>query len=248
MADITNWAWKGAARVFFAGRELGLVDNLELAFETDEEVLKDTRTCAGGTYAASIEISDATFTIQLRDYSPENVAMAFFGTTAAVAAAGVTDESITAPADLASGDRLVKTAFLIDTAVAPVVTTDPAGTTYTVDVDYEVLPTGILILSAGSISASAALLVDYTKEACTEVEAIMSSSLTGEILINAANCAQSGAPLSVEIFSASISPAEAFGVIGSEFAAATLTGKMQADTTKGTSVSQYFKAKFATTV
>ena len=126
------------------------------------------------------------------------------------------------------------------------VTTDPAGTTYTVDVDYEVNAAGIFLLGAGSISASDDLLVDYTPRLSTRVEALMSSSVSGELIISGLNCAQSGAPVIIRVWVYKPSPAEAFQLISEEFAEFSLSGKCDADTTKGSSFSQYFQADVAT--
>ncbi len=246
---ITNFAYKGRGRVYLSGREVGVVSALELSFSTEETALKDYRTCAGGNYASSIDIDEANFSMTFHDYSPDNVALAFFGSTSAVAAGAVSDESITAPSDLAAGaDRFVATDYVINTEGAVVVTTDPAGTTYTVDVDYEVRSGGIMILGAGSISADAALLIDYVKIAATRVEALMSASVERVMIVEGLNCAQSGAPTRVTVHRAKPSPAEAFQLISEEFAAATLNGKMDADTSKGSSLSQYFVADVATVV
>lgn len=249
MATISNFAYKGRGRVYLDGREIGNVSNLELSFSTEETSIKDYRTCAGGNYASSIDIDEANFSLSFADYSPDNIAMAFFGTTSAVAAGAITDESITAPSDLASGaDRFVATANMINTEQSVVVTTDPAGTTYTAGTDYDVRSGGIIIYGSGSISASDALLIDYTKIAATKVEALMSASIEKEMIIEGLNCAQSGAPTRVTVYRAKPSPADAFQLITEDFATANITGKMDADTSKGSSVSQYFKADVATAV
>jgi hypothetical protein len=246
---ITNFAYKGRGRVYLDGREIGNVVNLELSFSTEETSIKDYRTCAGGNYASSIDIDEANFSLTFADYSPDNIALAFFGSTSAIAAGAVTDESITAPADLASGaDRYVRTAYPINTEQTVTVTSDPAGTTYTAGTDYDVRGGGIIIYGSGSISASAALLIDYTKIAATRVEALMSASVEREMIIEGLNCAQSGAPTVVQVYRAKPSPADAFQLITDDFAQATLTGKMDADTSKGSSVSQYFRADVATAV
>ena len=246
---ITNFAYKGRGRVYLSGREIGVVSSLELSFSTEESTLKDYRTCSGGNYASSVDIDEANFSMTFHDYSPDNIEMAFFGTKSAIAPGAVTDESITAPSDLAAGaDRYVPTTYPINTEQAVVVTTDPAGTTYTAGTDYEVRSGGILILGAGSISASAALLIDYTKIAATRVEALMAATVEKVMIVEGLNCAQSGAPTRVTVHRAKPSPAEAFQLISDDFAAATLNGKMDADTTKGSSLSQYFVADVATAV
>lgn len=247
MAAITNFAYKGRGRVYYDGRELGNVSACELSFSVEEQTQKDYRTCAGGNYASSIDIDECALALTLHDLSPSNMSLAFYGTNSAIAAGAITDESIAAPSDLAAGaNRMVKTANPIDTGETVTVTTDPAGTTYTADTDFEARSAGVFLLGAGSISASAALLVDYTKRASTRVEALMASSASGELIIEGLNCAQSGAPVVIRIWTFKPSPAEAFQLISEEFASFTLNGKCDADTTKGSSYSQYFQADVAT--
>jgi len=232
-----------------SGREIGNVTNLELSFSTEESSVKDYSTCSGGNYASSIDIDEANFSLTFADYSPDNISLAFFGTSSAIAAGAITDESITAPSDLASGaDRFVPTANMINTEQSVVVTTDPAGTTYTAGTDYDVRSGGIIIYGSGSISADDALLIDYTKIAATRVEALMAASVEKVMIVEGLNCAQSGAPTRVTVHRAKPSPAEAFQLITEDFATATLNGKMDADTSKGSSYSQYFVADVATAV
>lgn len=246
MTAITNFALKGRGRVYFDGRELGNISAAELGFAVTEQTLKDYRSCAGGNYASSIDIDEANVALTLHDLSPGNVAMAFYGTKSAIAAGAVTDESIAAPADLASGaDRFVKTANAIDLGTAPVVTSDPAGTTYVADTDYIARSGGILILGSGSISASDPLLIDYTKIAAQKIEALMSASLSGELIIDGLNCVNLGSAVRVVVWNFKPSPAEAFALISEEFASFTLNGKADADPSQSPD-SEYYEMIVAT--
>jgi len=141
---------------------------------------------------------------------------------------------------------MVKAANPVDTGETVTLTNGPtATTTYTVTTDYLVRPAGVLLVGSGAISATDALLLSYTKHASTRIESLMSSSISGELIIEGLNCAQSGAPVIIRVWSFKPSPAEAFQLISDEFASFTLNGKIAADNTQDPN-SLYFQADVAT--
>lgn len=252
MAAITNFAYKGRGRVWTgaaatdtAMRSLGNVSSLELSFTTEEQTLKDYRTCAGGNYASSLSVDEANFSIVLHDLSPENVADAFYGTTGTVAAGAATEEVHTVPT---TSNRLVETDAVILTSGTITVSsaTGGGGTVYVAGTDYNVHPMGIEYLLTGSLSGSETVYVNFTRRQVTEIEALMSSSVERYMRIDGLNCAQSGAPVVVQMWRAKPAPADAFQLVTEEFASFNLSGKMDADTTKGSGESQYFKVSVAT--
>ena len=254
MAAITNFAYKGRGRVWVgaagtdsAMRELGNISALNLTFTTEEQTLRDYRTCAGGNYASSLQVDEAQWSATLHDMSPENIADAFYGTTATVAAGAAAEETHTVPT---TSKRLVETDFVIDedSTVTVSSATGGAGTVYVEGTDYNVHPGGIEYILGGSLSGSETVYVNFTKRAVTAIEALMTASVERYMRIDGLNCAQSGAPVVVQIWRAKPAPAEDFGLIQDEFASFTLSGKMDADTTKGTGESQYFKVQVATSV
>lgn len=233
--------FRGRGKVYLDGRHVGNVSELVLNNENREEELPDYTQGGGGVYDSVSEIEKATFAFTFYDYFPENLGMATFGTSSAVAAGTVTDESIAAPADLADGDRLVKTAKMIDTAQAVTLTSDPSGTTYVADTDYTVTKAGIVLLAAGNISASDALLVSYSNEATDLVQAIMTSGEEFHMVFDGLNDADSGKGVVVDIFKAKPTPGEGIGLISEEFASSSINGTIIKDTTKnGTTESQYY--------
>lgn len=243
---MTDKSYIGAGKLYLDSRFVGNVSRLDLAFEFETKELQDF-TQGGGGLANSIErISSVGFEFDFHDYSAENLAMALYGSSAAVTAATVTDESITAPSDLSTGDRLVKTAHMLDVNQTVTLTTDPAGTTYTADVDYTVTAAGVVLLTAGSIVDSAALLIDYDKKAADLVQALVNSGNEFVMIFDGLNDAQSGTPVVVEAYRAKPSPAEGLPLIGDDFAANTVTGKILKDTTiVGAGLSQYMTVAVA---
>lgn len=255
MADITNFAYKGRGRIWvgdlesLALREFGNCSSAEMAFTVEEQTLKDFRTCAGGNYASGIDISDGSLSLVIHDLSPENFALAFYGDTSAVVEAAATEEVHTVPTvtnRMISAANAIKTSGTITVSSA----TSGGGTVYTGGGDdYTVHPGGIEyhLGGTGSLAGSETVYVNYTKRAATRIEALMSASVSKYLQIDGLNCAQSGAPVVVRVWSFSPSPTDAFQLISEEFASFTLNGKMVADTSKGASESQYFQADVAIT-
>lgn len=238
---MTDKSYVGKGKVYVDGIAVGNVSALALAIAEEKVELKNYMTAGGGTLNSFSRITGVTASITLTEYSKENLALATRGASSAVTATTVTDESIDAPATL-TVDTLVRTAFVIDTTVAPVVTSDPAGTTYVEDTDYTVSPAGITILAAGSINASDPLLVDYTKKAVDVVEALTASGAEYQVVLDGLNEAQSGTAVVVDMHRVKFGPAADLSLIGDEFAELVLSADVLADTTITTSgLSQYLK-------
>lgn len=114
-----------------------------------------------GQIISSVAIAQPSqLALMMRNSTAKGVALAMMGSEEAYTAGSgtVTDESVTA--DLGA---IVELAQRNITAGSVVVTSDPAGTTYTEGTDYEVnYSLGFLkVLTGGSIADDAALLVDY---------------------------------------------------------------------------------------
>jgi len=236
----------GAGKLYMDGRFVGNVSDLTLNFEYETKELIDYTQGGGGTYNSLERISSSGFTFTFHDYSAENLAMALYGTSAAVTAATVTDEAIAAPSDVATNDGLVTTASMIDTSQTVTVTNTAATVTYTQDTDYTVSAAGVVLLAAGAIANDQDLLIDYTKKAHDLVQALTTSGGEYVMVFDGLNDAQSGDEVVVKIYRAKPSPAEGLPLIGDDFAANTVTGKVVKDTTiTTTGLSQYFKIAVA---
>lgn len=240
---MSDQSFIGKGKVHLDGRFIGNVSKFTYGTSEDKKTLADFTQGGGGNYNSVIRIGDVIIALTLHDYSAENIALALFGSTSSVTAAPVVDESITSRATL---DTLVKTANMIDTSVAPVVTSDPSGTTYAVETDYTVSAAGITILSTGSISASTALLVSYTKKAVDIVQALTTSGGEHELIFDGLNEAQSGAPVVITVHRAKFGPAAELGAISDDFGAVELAGEALKDTTiTGAGLSQYIEIQQA---
>jgi len=245
MAEVTKKTMKFRGVPYFNGRDAGNPNsNMSIEVEFEESTVTNYRNASGGTWASDSLITQVTMSLELYDHNKENLAIAALGTASSVASGSVSDESISAPADLASGDRLVLTASLIDTAETVTVTSDPAGTTYTAGTDYTVTSAGILILSGGNISASDDLLVSYTKTAYDVVEALTSTTQEFQVILTGVNAGMNGEAMRVVIHRFKPDPSS-ISLIGDDFGTLTLAGKVLADTTQGDGESEYYHIDMA---
>lgn len=231
----------GKGKVYLDGRFVGNVTELKIGGTEDKKELKDYTSSGGGNYNSVSRVDAVTLSLVASDFSKENIALALFGSTTTVAAGAIVDESITS---LANGDTLVKTANLIDTTVAPVVTSDPAGTTYTVDVDYTVSAGGIVVLSSGSIPASTPLLISYTKVGADVIELLTGSGQEYVLDFDGLNEAQSDTPVFITVHRAKFGPTDEMSMIGDDFGSLTLSGDALKDPAiVGAGLSQYVTIK-----
>lgn len=111
----------------------------------------------------------------------------------------------------------------------------------TVTTDYTVSGAGIEFL--GGIASGEPVKISYTKKAGNAVEALTGSGKEYEMFFEGVNDARSGKPFNVHAFRLKINPAQNLGLIGEDYAALEMSGKVIKDNSKsGAGVSQYFRA------
>lgn len=124
--------------------------------------------------------------------------------------------------------------------------TDMGAFAAVADTDYELRPEGIMILEDGGIPDGCPVLIDYTYGAYDVVQALTSGSPTMELSFGGINEANSNSPVVLDIFRLKVSAASNLSMIGDDFAALELSGKVLLDATKtGTGISRYFKVSMA---
>lgn len=173
--------------------------------------------------------------ITLDEFDPENLALALMGTAGfhAVQTGGaVTDEPIVAK--LGKWVKLAERGKIGTPITGVVVTTDPAGTTYTVTDDYivDAVSGRIYFVEGGAISDDEALLVDYTSPAiaATDIPKIVAGTVnTIEGFLRFIGDPAAGPVYECEIWKVSINPDGAVGLISDEFAEFPLKGKILSD-------------------
>ncbi|MBK1710578.1 hypothetical protein [Marichromatium gracile] len=109
--------------------------------------------------------------------------------------------------------------------------------------DYEVRPEGVLILD-GAIPAGCPLLIDYSHDGYDAVEALTGGGAVYELSFGGLNEANSNSPVVLDIFRLKIGAATNLSMLGAEFAALEVIGKVLLDPTKtGAGRSRYFRVQ-----
>jgi hypothetical protein len=242
MADY-SYIGSGKAYLREVGSAAGLVEvgncsALNFSVTEESKELKDYTQPGGGTYNEVKRISAVEMAMTMHDLSPENLARALYGSTSAVATGTVTDEVHTA-----YDDTFIPFDFIPAASPAPVVKDTATGLiTYVEGTDYEVRPGGIFVLGTGTIVSAADLDISYTKAASDVVEALTASGKEYELVFDGLNEARSGKKTMITAHRVKIGAAQNLSMIGEDYAALEVTGKLLKDSTKnGTSISQYFK-------
>lgn len=238
---MADYSYLGSGKVYLreVGGTAGLVEvgncsalNFSVTEETKE--LKDYTQPGGGTYNEVKRISSVECQMTVHDLNATNLARALYGTATVTSSGTVTDESHTG---VQKGD------FVPTTYMPSAITTVKVGaSTKTAGTDYEVRNGGIYIIAAGSIANNDTVLITYTKAAADVVQALTSSGKEYELLFDGLNEARSGKMTRVNAYRVKIGALANLGLIGDEYAAMEVTGKLLKDTSKtGAGVSQYFK-------
>jgi len=217
---------------------IGNVSELTLAISEEDKSLTDYTAPGGGQWAALSRITGIEATMKLHDLDPVNLARGLYGDASATVGGSITDESHTA-----YQGGLIRLTHPNPTSVT--VTSDPAGTTYTADTDYEVRPEGIFILE-GTIADDTDILISYTYAGYDVVEALTSGSGIYELSFGGLNEANSNSPVIVDIWRLQISATASLPFISDDFAALDVTGKVLQDSTKtGSGTSKYFRVQMS---
>lgn len=218
-------------------RYLENVSRLELAFSEEEKKLADYTNASGGTDASVKRISDITGSIDARHFTADNLALALWGTTAALTATPIVDEA---------GFKIVPKMFLaterlIDTSVAPVV---KKGATVIAAADYTVSPGGITIadtITTASVVSGDAITIGYTPKVSHDVQALISSAPDISILFEGINEVD-GKYTVGKIWKAKLGVAQGLGFITDDFGTLTMSLAIQKDETiVAAGKSQYFQ-------
>jgi hypothetical protein len=222
-------------------RDLENVSNFLFSFAEEEKKLLDYASASGGVDASIRRITDATGSMDLRHFTADNLALALWGTTAALSAVAIVDEA----GYKIVPNKFVPTKRLINTTVAPVV---KKGSTVISTTDYTVSTGGITIASsistAGVVSGDA-ITIAYTPLAGADVQALISSAPDVSLHVEGINEVD-GKPLVFKGFKAKLGVAQNVGLIGDDFGTLQVSFSLQKDTTiTASGKSQYFEMQQA---
>lgn len=221
-------------------RELGNCSALSLGVEQETKKLRDYRSPGGGTYNQVDRITGVTLNVTAHDLSPENLAMALYGTIDAVAGGAVVDEPQVA---FEGGYVVTDSPFSAVTAVK-----SPDGvTTYAAGTDYIVQHGAIFVPTTTTIPAPADAVtpnveISYTGKAGDMLQALTSAAEELEMVFLGLNEADSGSAVTVYIYRGKFGATQSLGLIGDDYAALEMSGAVLADGSKTGDLSQYFQA------
>jgi hypothetical protein len=227
---------KGAAAALV---EVGNCSALQFAINENVITLVDYTKPGGGTYNEVRRIESVELSLTAHDLSPDNLQRALFGYTSATTAGSVSSE-----AGVGYVDGITPTARPLDVNGTTGVTGTGGTPTYTEGTDWEARPGGIYVLSGGAITDGTALEISYDALGFDTVQALTASAQEYEMVFDGLNEARSGKSVVIQAFRVKLGAAANIALIGDEFAALELTGKVLQDSSKtGANVSQYFTAK-----
>jgi hypothetical protein len=219
------------------------VSNFQFSFSEEEKKLADYASASGGVDASVKRISDVSGSIDMRHFSADNLALALWGTTAALTATPIVGES---------GYKIVPNMFLatdrlIDTTVAPVV---KKGATVILAADFTYTPGGVLIsptITTGTVVSGDSVTIDYTPKASSDVQALVNSAPDVSILVEGINEID-GKYTTLKIWKAKLGVAQNIGFITDDFNTLTLSITIQKDETVSAAggASQYFRLESQT--
>lgn len=220
-----------AARHF---RRVGNASSFEYSFSEEKKELRDFQDPSGGVAAAVSRIDKVEGKIDFRNISAENLALALWGSTAALNATAITGE-----AHVINPGAFVPTARVINTSVAPVL---HSGATVIDTDDYTVTSGGIQIadtITTANVDPGDPLTIDYTPRVSTDVQAMISAAPDISIYFDGLNAVNSKAALA-RIYKAKMGVASNVSMIGEDFATLSVSFTVQKDdTVTGAGISQF---------
>jgi hypothetical protein len=242
-APVVYYPYIGAGKVYAKEEgvtgglvHVGNVSKLTIGFDEETKEQQDFTQAGGGVYASVNRVKAIPVSFDMTDLNPTNFARAVFGEATAVAGATVTSEE-----HVAYKNSLVVLAHPNPTTVS--VKNDGATVTYTAGTDYEVRTGGIYILDTFTGAEGSTIEVTYTYAGYNVIEALTASAVTLQMYFEGVNEANGGKVMNVELFRVKIGAAKQIDLIGDDFAALSIEGKLQADTTKtGAGKSKYYRA------
>ena len=243
-------AFKGSAKIriglyssgaTFKARALRYLENtsrFELNFTEEEKKLADSTTASGGVDASIKRIDNISAAMDPRHFTPENLALVFWGSTNVLNTTPIVDEA---------GFKIVPNMFLatdrlIDVSVAPVV---EKGATVVSSSDYTYTAGGILInstITTVGVASGDSVTISYTPKASQDVQTLLSAAPDVSLLVEGVNEVD-GKYTVIKIWKGKLGVAQNVGFISEDFGTLSVTLTIQKDETvssAGGTKSQYF--------
>ncbi|GAB0056749.1 hypothetical protein SIID45300_01061 [Candidatus Magnetaquicoccaceae bacterium FCR-1] len=225
--------YKGAGKVYARRydnpndplRELTNSSELKIGINSKTETIKDYDSPSGGVAASASIIEDADVTLVLHDLNHENLALAYWGTSAAVAAGTVSNEVVTAHKGTLT--RLARAG-----ASSVVVKSSDGLTTFASGTDYTVTGAGLIIPDTSTIDDLESLKVSYSHGAQATIEAMTTSAQRLYMLFDGINSVMDGKPRIVDLWCVQFEASKGNDYKGDKPATLQLTGRLLRDDTR----------------
>jgi len=224
-----------AARKFV---DVGNASVFQYSFSEEKKELKNYQDPAGGTADSVTRVNTVDGQMDLRDFKASNLALALWGTTAALAATAIVGE-----AHVINAGAFIPANRIINTAIAPVV---KKGATVVSTSDYTVSAGGITIaatISTATVVDGDAITIDYTPKVSADIQALISSSPEVSIFFEGVNQVN-GKVATRRIYKAKLGVAQQISEIGDDFGTLQLSLSIQKDATiVAAGISQYISGE-----
>lgn len=220
-------------------RPVGNVSALTLGVETTTFEHKES---CSGVRGIDLEITqevNATLAFTMESLDKDNLALALYGTGAALTGASVTDETITGYHDLWTGLNNIKVSTVVIRDAATGLVTYVEGTDYEVNLEAG----AIKVLSGGGIADAEALFADYDFATQDEVQGVLSGTPPIRwARFEGLNTADANKPVVIDVYKASMQPLAELALIQDEVAQMEVEAKVLSDAQRA-SGSKYFRIR-----
>lgn len=219
--------------------EVGNVSALTFSPQVNSLTLTDYQVPGGGTRNRVDRVTEVQCAYTFHDFNGANFARSMRGSVSAVAGGTATEE-----AAVAYPGGFTPLAY-IATAITEV--TSPDGEdTYVSGTDYELADGGLRLPAGSTIPAPVGgvpnVAVSYSYAAAERVQAFVASAKKYEALFLGLNEARSGKPVRIRVHKLSGGVLQELGLLGDQYGQGQVQGALEADTSKGVGLSQYFVA------
>ena len=221
-----------------AARMIGNCSKLSFAISEGEKSLKNYLDCGGGEINNVYRIESVGISITAHDFSPENLAMALYGTTTATAVGTVTDES-----------HVITLGVPIELAFPPsaITTVKEGAITLVLGTDYDLIDGEVTPKAGGALINGDTVLVTYTRLPSATIQALVNKGFEYQLEFRGMNEARGCRTVNVTAYRVKFSPAGSLDLIGDDFGSFEINGKVLRDDTKiGAGVSKYMRVVMAT--
>lgn len=238
-----EYSYIGKGKVFLAKRKddklrfVGNCDKVEMSFNEETKELKDFTQAGGGVVNSVSRIDKIEISLNLFDFSPENLSMAVYGESDTLASGHISGESVTAFKNhlLRLQRSHIKSAIVTDNVT---------GDVYQENRDYQVTNAGLWIPETTTIPNVTKVNVDYDYGATDVIQALMNSGDEYHLVFDGLNEAQSGKKVVLDVYRVKFTPAASLSFIGEDFGNIEMKGIALSDNNRtGSGVSRYFKVE-----